>query len=167
MQVFKFMTSLLTFYLKCEIKVESNMAVVKTPNTILKVIPLGCRTYNMPVEQISGVNTSFSLDFKGFLIGLLVSIIGFAIVTESVICGLILFLLGICKVIAAFRTILNIEKTSGSAVTISFLIFEKKVAHDVEEALNNMISSRTDDTNVRVHTTQNTDRIIDAIKNNN
>ena len=40
----KYMTSLLTFYLKGEIRTEKNFIQFKTPNTILGLIPLGAKT---------------------------------------------------------------------------------------------------------------------------
>lgn len=57
MEPIEYMTSLLTFYLKGEIKSEQNFINFKVPNTILGLIPLGARTSKLPVNQIASVST--------------------------------------------------------------------------------------------------------------
>ncbi|MFA5658900.1 MAG: hypothetical protein WC900_06410, partial [Oscillospiraceae bacterium] len=56
-----FMTSLLTFYLKGEIKSEQNFIKLKSPNTILSLIPLGAHKETLPTNQIASVETNFCL----------------------------------------------------------------------------------------------------------
>ena len=55
MKAIKYMTSLLTFYIKGEIATEQNFLKIRFPNTVLALIPLGSRKYNVPVAQISSV----------------------------------------------------------------------------------------------------------------
>ena len=47
MEAIKYMTSLLTFYIKGEITTEQNFLKIKFPNTVLALIPLGSRKYNV------------------------------------------------------------------------------------------------------------------------
>ena len=63
MEAIKYMTSLLTFYIKGEIATEQNFLKIRFPNTVLALIPLGSRKYNVPVAQISSVASNFKLKF--------------------------------------------------------------------------------------------------------
>ena len=161
MQPIRYMTSLLTFYLKGEIRQEQNFVNLKKPNTILSLIPLGAKKDSIPVSQLASVESNFSLHFGSLLKGLLISIIGLVLFSEVFILGLILLLIGANKVITAFETVLTIKTTAGDIKSISFLIFEKGKAEEAESQIRKIISDRLDDTNNRVQT----DRIVDAINN--
>lgn len=178
METITFMTSLLTFYLKGEIKAEQNFLKLKKPNTILAFIPLGAKRYNVPINQISSVGTDFRLLFKDLLVGIIECIAAFALFGTSVIWALILLFVGAFTVINSFQTALVISTTSGADYVLFFLIFEKSKALTAEAAINRMISTRLDDTNVRTHTENqtaalnsaqaaSTEAIINAINSNN
>ena len=68
----KYMTSLLTFYLKGEIRTEKNFIQFKTPNTILGLIPLGAKTEKFTIDQISSTTTNFRLRLKYLIFGMAV-----------------------------------------------------------------------------------------------
>lgn len=161
MNTITYMTSLLTFYLKGEIRQEQNFVNLKTPNTILSLIPLGAKKDSIPVSQLSSVETNFKLHFGSLLVGAIIAIIGLCLLSESFLFGLIILLIGANKAITAFETILTIRTTSGTMKQISFLIFEKSKADEAETQIRQIISDRLDDTNNRVQT----DRIVDAINN--
>lgn len=161
MEPIKYMTSLLTFYLKGEIRQEQNFVNLKKPNTILSLIPLGAKKDSIPVSQLSSVESNFKLHFGSLLLGLIFAIVGLCLFGKAFIVGLILLLIGANKAITAFETILTIKTTSGDVKEISFLIFEKSKAEEAEKQIRKIISDRLDDTNNRVQT----DRIVDAINN--
>lgn len=171
-----FITSYLTFYLKGLIGIDGDFIKIQTPNTILKLIPLGKNSRTIPIPQVSEVGTDFSLDFKAFIIGLLVTFGGYSMLTSkggSVPAGIIIILIGALMAISAFQTLLVIHNTAGQSIIIPFIIFEKAKAENCKDTLNNMIVSRHNDTNVRMHTdrqinsqNKNTSDIIDAINNN-
>ena len=160
MQTIHFVTSYLTFYLKGEVRQDGNFINLKCPNTILTFIPLGHRNYNIAINQISSVDTSFYLIFKNLIIGIVVSIFGFSLFSDSFIAGLIVALIGINMILGSFQTKLNVLTTSGTVYFVSFIIFQKSLAEVCAMDIRNLISNRIDDTNVRT----NTDRIVDAIK---
>ena len=155
------MTSLLTFYIKGEIKQEQNFVNLRKPNTILKLIPLGSKKESIPVSQLSSVESNFKLHFKEFLKGVAVSLISLPLIVSAFPVGLILLAIGANMVITSFETILIIKTTSGDVKTVSFLIFEKAQAEEAERQIRQIISSRLDDTNNRIQT----DRIVEAINN--
>lgn len=161
MQPIQYMTSLLTFYLKGEIRQEQNFVNLRKPNTILKLIPLGAKKDSIPVNQLASVESNFKLHFGSLLKGLILSIVGLCLFSDLFILGLILLLIGVNMGITAFETILTIKTTAGDTKDISFLIFEKAKAELAENQIRQIISDRLDDTNNRVQT----DRIVDAINN--
>ena len=161
MQPIQYMTSLLTFYLKGEIRQEQNFVNLKKPNTILSLIPLGAKKDSIPVSQLSSVESNFKLHFGALLFGAIIAIVGLCMVAESFILSLILMLIGANKAITAFETILTIKTTAGDEKNISFLIFEKAKAELAESQIRQIISDRLNDTNNRVQT----DRIVEAINN--
>ncbi len=161
MNPIRYMTSLLTFYLKGEIRSEQNFIVFKNPNTILGLIPLGARTERVPINQISSTSASFRLKFLKLVLGIIVIVIGFSVISDSFVASLILWLIGANWVIDAFEIDLIIATTDGQERLIDFFIFEKSKAELAESQINSMIGNRLSDTNVR----EQTNRIVDAIQN--
>ncbi len=159
MEKIRFMTSLLTFYLKGEISKRDNFVSLKIPNTIFGLIPLGAQTENIPINQISLVGTSFHLLVGRLLIGIIAVLIGFSVIGDSFVFGMILLLLGIFTALNAFQTVFAVDLTSGRSIYLSFVVFEKSKAALAEREINRLISERIDDTNTRVHT----DKVVDAI----
>ena len=161
MQPIQYVTSLLTFYLKGEIRQEQNFVNLKKPNTILSLIPLGAKKDSIPVSQLSSVESNFELHFRSLIIGAVIAIAGLCTISESFFVALILMLIGANKAITAFETVLTIKTTAGDVKNISFLIFEKAKAELAESQIRQIISNRLDDTNNRVQT----DRVVEAIIN--
>ncbi len=170
MQTIKFMTSLLTFYMKGEIKHEQNAIKLKSPNTILGFIPLGAQKATLPVPQIASVDASFRLLLPTLLAGLFMCIVGLGMLfSTAFLWGLIVLPIGASNVINAFQTALVITMTSGEERVIFFLVFEKEKAETAEQQINTLISQRYDDTNTRIHTENAAAQIVGAIselKNN-
>ena len=159
METISFMTSLLTFYIKGEIKAEANFLKLRTPNTLLTLIPLGSRKNNIPINQIAEASTSFKLLFRHFLAGLIELVVGLATLGNVLLLGLILMLVGVCTIINSFQTL---------------LIFEKSTAERAADSILAMIASRMDDTNTRMQTekqmaqnAQLNENLINAINNRN
>ena len=147
--------------MKGEIKQDKNFLKFKIPNTILTLIPLGAHKKNIAINQIASVNTDFRLLFKNMLIGIVEVIIALACFGSSVLAGLIFLVLGGLTILNSMQTTLIVTLTSGEILPVYFIIFEKAKAEQAEEAINNMISARLDDTNTK----DQTDRIVDAINN--
>lgn len=164
MNTVTFMTSLLTFYLKGEIRQEQHFIKLKCPNTILSFIPLGAKKESIPIEQISSVSADFRVQLKSLLIGILMAFIGIAILmSPQFIWGLILLVIGASNIISAFQTELTIDMTSGKSWIINFLVFEKSKAEQAAEQIEQLISRRYDATDVGLHTEKQTDAIVNAI----
>ena len=170
---FSFITSFLTFYLKAIVVLEGQFVKTTNPNTILKVIPLGSRNKTIPVNQISSVDDSFSLDFKSFLWGVLFTVLGCYMMGDSFVGGLVIAIYGVLTVLSSFQTILVLNLTSGGVHIISVLFFEKEKLLKCKDVIEGLIQNRFNDTNVRIHTDRamqntadQTDRMINAFNNN-
>lgn len=53
--------------MKSQVALEENFIKTTSPNSILKVIPLGSSNKTIPLEQISSVDDSFKMDIKSFI----------------------------------------------------------------------------------------------------
>lgn len=167
MEAIKYMTGLLTFYIKGEIATEQNFLKIRFPNTLLALIPLGSRKYNVPVAQISSVASNFKFDIKSFFIGLIFALISFSCFSSGgngILAGLIILALGLCLLINSFITELKVDTTSGTYYYIPFIIFEKAKASQAEQMISSIIANRLNDTNNRQVSEASTNAIVDAIK---
>ena len=119
----KYMTSLLTFYLKGEIRTEKNFIQFKTPNTILGLIPLGAKTEKFTIDQISSTTTNFRLRLKYLIFGIFWLLIAVSCLSDSdtLAAGLICLLLGINNIIDAFEINLIATTTAVREHLIGFI----------------------------------------------
>lgn len=194
MEARQFASSILTAYIKGEVKQENaNMIDITIPNSILTFIPLGTQKISVPVSQISSVGTNFYLDFKNFVIGVIIALIGLSSFGSidsvgSFFMALIITALGAAECLNAFHVYLSIKNTAGEVVGsnakidkngnikndgISFIIFHKNIAEQIAHDINQLCSQRVDDTNIRIQNQaildsnkESTAAIVDAIKNN-
>ena len=162
MEPIRYVTSLLTFYLKGEIAAEQNFIRFKEPNTILGLIPLGAKKENIPVTQIASVQSNMRVKFLKLVVGVIVSILALSLFKDSFLGGLIILLIGLNVVLDAFEIDLDISTTSGQIKSIDFFIFDKSKADLAVDQINSIIANRLSDTNNR----EQTDRIVDAINRN-
>lgn len=117
MNTIRYMTGLLTFYLKGEISTDGNFLTLKIPNTILGLIPLGSKKDSVPVNQLSMVSSNFKMKIFRFLIGAIICIVGFvgfvSLNVGGIILGILLLAWGASIIINSFTTQLKIATTSG------------------------------------------------------
>lgn len=195
METRRFASSILTAYIKGEVKLENNnMLTIKIPNSILTFIPLGTKNVSVPVSQISSVGTNFYLDFKLLVIGLIITLIGLSGFRGidslgSFIQALLFTAIGAAECINAFHVYLTIRNTSGEIIGstlkidkkgnihddgIPFIIFQKSIAEEIKADIDKLCSQRVDDTNVRIQNQTlveqmqaSTQAIIDSNRNQN
>lgn len=168
MKTIKYRISLPTAYLKGEVTHEQNFVKLKTPNILFSLLAISTKTDVIPVNQIATVTRTFNCIGVILLFGIILMWSGFSVISASKILSLssslapiILILLGVLIIITSFQTVITIKTTSGEALKISVLIFDRSKALEIEDLINQLISNRLDDTNNR----QQTDRIVEAITN--
>lgn len=164
MTSYTYMSALLTFYIKGEIQVEETGIDFTIPNTFLKFIPLGTRTKNIPISQISSVDTSFRLNGSTLVTGIILFILGLMTSDASTALFCLVFLaLGIAEIISSLETVLVVNCTGHEGLVIVATVFDKQTIEDAGSAINATLRSRVFDTNFRTHAEASTDRIVDAI----
>ena len=144
----RYMTSLLTFYLKGEIETDQNFVAFKEPTTILGLIPMGSNTQVVPVDQIASTSVNTRLNFGRLLLGLILLIGAIWLMRFSFLLALLLFLIAACCIINAFEISLTLFNTAGQQKLIRLLIFEKGKADYAAFQINEMIANRLADTNL-------------------
>ena len=150
MREFRYLTSLFLFYLKGRIAIDTNKIVTETPNTILKLIPLGKNKQTYTIAQVNDASSNFRLAFKPFLIGIIIAILGFAMLGSSAVGALLLMIFGVLHALNAFELRVTFTMSSGKTASFNFFIFEKAKAEQIVEIIDLMVEQRTTDTNNRI-----------------
>ncbi|TSO26147.1 zinc ribbon domain-containing protein [Lactobacillus sp. LL6] len=154
----KFSVSLLAFWVKGVLKVDSRFVHIDLPNTVLwGLIPAGKNMQNVPLTGITNVAVSNSYKLGAMFLGIVLAFLGFGMFSSSFLGGLIILLIGVLCFLSGIKTSLTFEK-SGIMQTIAVPFFESTKIRDFANQINNSIAQRQDDTNVRM----NTDRQINA-----
>lgn len=162
METIRYITSLLTFYMKGEISVEQNFVKFKDPNSILGLIPLGSKKENIPINQIASTQSNFKVKFGKLIVAVVILLFAIMMFGEEngAVGGILFLIIAGNTILNAFEVDLQVNLTSGQKRLIDFFIFEKSKAELAERSINALISDRLNDTNAR----QQTDRIVDAIE---
>lgn len=162
METIRYITSLLTFYMKGEISVEQNFIKFKDPNSILGLIPLGSKKENIPINQIASTQSNFKVKFGKLIVAVVILLFAIMMFGEEngAVGGILFLIIAGNTILNAFEVDLQVNLTSGQNRLIDFFIFEKSKAELAERSINALISDRLNDTNAR----QQTDRIVDAIE---
>ncbi|MDE5578163.1 MAG: hypothetical protein K2J11_12350 [Oscillospiraceae bacterium] len=173
METITFMLSVIAFYIKGEITAEQNFVRFKIRHR-LGLIPLDSSDERIPITQISLVRMTHRIRLFWFVVGSFLTFISACIFVFNELpffMSVPLLLLSIAMLVSSFRKCLVIDLTSGRVISIPFVIFEWNKANRAAELINELISNRIDDTNVRIHTDRSigdnreqTDRVVNAIK---
>ena len=89
MKEVEFSISLLFFWIKGKIEVDSRFVNTDLSNTILGVIPAGKDQQSIPLKNISGTTLSTQYKMKPFLLGLIIIFFGLGNMADIFILGLI------------------------------------------------------------------------------
>lgn len=165
-QTVEFITSYFTFYLKGEVSFTSDNVRIKTPNTILGLIPLGHTEEVIDIAQISGASSDFKIKLGQMIFAFFIMLFGVACLTGKggmPILGIFLILLGIDGILSSIQTTVTIRESSGTTHVISLVAFEKGKAEVIKQRVEKVRHNRLYDTNVRIHANDAADRVVDAI----
>jgi hypothetical protein len=132
----KFSYSLLFFFLKSHFWLTNKRIIVNSPNLLL-FIPTGNHTITYPLRSIGGVTTKTQFKFMLLLIGVILLVIGWAMIRSV---GFFLILLGISSVIGAFQTVIAIGSAGTGAVTYSHVPWEAAEAKKMINELNQLVA---------------------------
>jgi len=131
---YEFSYSLLLFFLKSHFWLTNKRLIVNAPNVFL-FIPTGNNTVTYPIRHIGGVKTKTNLKFISLLIGVALLLIGLSSISSSAGIGILLILLGIVFIIAAFQTVIVVVSSGTGEVIYSHLPWE---AADAKKMINDL-----------------------------
>lgn len=144
-----FSISLIFFWLKGEVEVDSRFVKTNLANTILGIVPAGRDQQSIPLKNISGSMLSTKYRFKPMLVGFFVALFGFSAMANSFLTGLIVFVFGVCIVLSSVQTTLRIEK-SGTPYEIQVPFFEKSKMQVLNGLIQNALAADTDKTDLNL-----------------
>ena len=145
----QFSISLLFFWVKGKIEVDSRFVKTNLSNTILGFIPAGKDQQSIPLKNISGSTLSTKYNLKPIILGLIIIIFGFNSFSKNYILGLILLIIGIGIAGNGIQTILTIEK-SGTPYLISVPFFEKSKMQIIQNTIHEALAADTDKTDLNM-----------------
>jgi hypothetical protein len=149
MKKVEFSISLLFFWVKGEVEVDSRFVKTKLSNTILGFIPAGKDTQNIPLKNISGAMLSTQYLLKPIILGLILFLIGLGSFSNNLILALILLILGIGTAGSGIKTKLYIEK-AGTSYFISVPFFEKQKMQYLNDIIHDALVDDTDKTDLNL-----------------
>lgn len=141
--MFVFSTSILMFWIKGKIEIDSRFVNVEIPNTVLGIFPLGKKRDSVPVHTISNLQIDNSFKMKPILIGLFLLFISFGMLGDSFFGGLILGAISLGISGSGILTTLTFDK-SGSKQAISVPFFEAKKLEAAQTEIYSLISNSAD-----------------------
>ena len=104
-----FSPSPIIFWLKVNMGVSSTRIVVRRPNTILGLIPLGYADNAYPLTNTASVGVSAKFSLGRLIFGLIFVIVGISLIVKNV-AGIIFLLLG-AAMLLAYTTPLSSSRT--------------------------------------------------------
>ena len=165
-----FSVRLLAFWVKGSITLDDAFLRVNMPNTVFfGLVPAGKQKDSSPLSGITNVYTSKSYKLSSIFLGLLIAIIGVALMGSSFFSALIAIIVGVLLIGSGIRTTFNYER-SGISKTIDLPFFEAHHSEELEEKLTQKLATYQADRNVRAQTdrtiqqgAQNTQQIVNAV----
>lgn len=147
MNLIKFLTSLLTFYLKGEINAGKESVEFKVPKTLLGFIPMGYDKDSVPVNQLVSACSSSKLNIGNLIVALVLiaaSVAGFIIGgTALIIAAAVVLVIALNLILCAFETHLTVNMTGGVTKDVCFFVLDKAKATRAEILINRNVSART------------------------
>jgi hypothetical protein len=132
-----FTANLILFWLKANYVLTNKRVTGHTPNTLLGLIPLGKAQIAQPLKTIASVTSSTKFSFMRLLIGFILVIAGFALITSF---GIILLLLGAINILNCYTATFVITNNAGQSVGYEISILEKSKVVEFVNEVNTVIA---------------------------
>jgi hypothetical protein len=128
------------FWLKTELAVTTRRLVEREPNTLFNIVPLGFKDRAFPLNNIASVGAEVKFSLRGFLAGVIFTILGLALLGKNPVIGLVLLLLiGIPQLVTCFPAALIVTNTAGGVNWVRVSIFEKTKLEVFRDAVNERV----------------------------
>lgn len=132
-----FTANLILFWLKANYVLTSKRITGHTPNTLFGLIPLGKAQVAQPLKTIASVTSSTKFSFMRLLIGLILVIAGFALISSF---GIILLILGAVNILNCYTATFVITNNGGQSVGYEISILEKSKVVEFVNEINTVIA---------------------------
>lgn len=145
-----FSVSLLFFWVKGLVSIDSRFVTTSMPNTILGFIPAGKDNQSIPLKNISAARISSSYEIKPILIGAVAALFGLSMMGESFMASLIVLLIAIGIGGSGIETLLVIQR-AGADYYISVPFFEKQKLLILQDSITEALAHDTDKTDLGMY----------------
>lgn len=142
-----FSLSLLFFWIKGFVSVDSRFVKASKGNTILGFVPAGKDNQSIPLKNISSSMISSQYKIWPILIGIILMFSSLGMMGDSFVGGVILFLIGVSLAGSGIQTTLIIQR-AGSDYIIPVPFFEKAKIVTIQDAITEMLAHDTDKTDL-------------------
>jgi hypothetical protein len=135
-KVDSFSPNVLLFWLKTELAVTTRRLLQRQPNTLLNVIPLGFTDAAFPLNNIASVGVEVKFSLRGFLSGVLLAVVGLALLGKDPLIGVVALLLGLSQLATCFNAALGVTNTAGGVNYIRVSVFQKTKLEQFRDEVN-------------------------------
>lgn len=142
-----FSLSLLFFWVKGFVSVDSRFIKVSGANTILGFIPAGKDNQTIPLKNVSSTTISSSYKLKRLIFGLLIVFASLSSLGENFVSALILLIIGLGIAGNGILTILVIQR-AGADFIISVPFYEKTKLVEAQSWIEKALEQDTDKTDL-------------------
>lgn len=141
--------SLLFFWVKGFISVDSRFVKVRGANTILGFIPAGKDEQSIPLKNISSTRMSTSYKIKPIIIGIILIFISLSMLGDSFLAGLIFLLIGVGVLGSGMLTVLIIQR-AGNDFYVSVPFFDKAKMLQIQDMIEEALAHDADKTDMNL-----------------
>ena len=145
----EFSLSMLFFWVKGFISVDSRFVKVSKGNTILGFIPAGKDNQSIPLKNISSTMISSQYKIKPILLGVIIIFISLSMMSNSFIGALIMLLIGVGVLGSGLQNVLIIQR-AGADYPVAVPFFEKAKLSAIQDGITEALAHDTDKTDLNM-----------------
>ncbi|SHE24312.1 hypothetical protein [Actinomyces glycerinitolerans] len=138
-----FLVSILAPYLKGQLMCSTTRFVYKVPNTLLGIIPIGNTENTIPLSAIAAVSTSSRFKVGRALLALVLAILGFAMIGDSPLGGLLCLLLAVMFALTSISLALVATNHAGGSFGPEVSVLDKAKLEAFRAELQNRVFADT------------------------
>lgn len=116
----------------------------KSPNTLLRVIPLGSNTQTIPLRNIASVETSTKFNLGSLVWGLVFAFIGLACIQSNILLALLFILLAAANLANTMSAQLDFVNQAGGRNTVVVSILEKDRLMNLAQQIQQLVFADVD-----------------------
>jgi len=144
-----FSLSMLFFWVKWFISIDSRFVKVSKGNTVLGFIPAGKDNQSIPLKNISSTMISSQYKIKPILLGIIILFFSLSMMSSSFFGALIVLLIGVGVLGSGLQNILIIQR-AGADYIVPVPFFEKSKLIAIQDVIVEALAHDTDKTDLNM-----------------